>query len=340
MEAEGVVKTSLQLQCDRKQITAHVGGDFLLTCSYDTSRYLYSKKYWCRGNSRETCEILVDSERRTQTKSTHRSHVKDARRRGLFVKVTHLQSDDSGVYWVGIDKIYADIMTSVKVVVTEGKNITFVSVPVSKPSLWPLSSLINRPTCWGQPVTVRCGCARGTGIRYTWYHEQTVLHHSSDLKLHCGAVKRDSSDYYCVAENAVSSLESGVLSVQVLMPADSGCIYVINIQGQPVYDCADRMSTTTTATTPSPTTTPSLTTCQATMKTHTDTRNYSFPINQTDQEQLFSRPWMGMPFWYTLLRCISFASLLMFLIIVLRCTKARHKRAKRKRPVRFRHLAQ
>lgn len=62
----------------------------------------------------------MDSEHRTQSSVTHRSHVVDARRGGLFVKVKDLQFDDSGVYWVGIDKIYADIMTSVKLVVTEG----------------------------------------------------------------------------------------------------------------------------------------------------------------------------------------------------------------------------
>lgn len=44
----------------------------------------------------------------------------DAGRRGLFVKVRELRFDDAGVYWVGIDKIYADIMTWIKVVVTEG----------------------------------------------------------------------------------------------------------------------------------------------------------------------------------------------------------------------------
>lgn len=62
----------------------------------------------------------MDSEGRTQSRVTHRSYVVDARRNGLYVKVKNLQFDDTGVYWVGIDKIYADIMTRVKVVVTEG----------------------------------------------------------------------------------------------------------------------------------------------------------------------------------------------------------------------------
>lgn len=96
----------------------HIGGEFVLVCVYDTSRFLYSKKYWCRGSSRSTCEILEDSER---LHKTGRTSVVDAGRIGLYVKVTNLQFDDTGVYWVGIDKIYADIMTSVSVVITEGK---------------------------------------------------------------------------------------------------------------------------------------------------------------------------------------------------------------------------
>ena len=79
------------------------------------------KKYWCRGSSRNSCEILVDSEGVARTTYADRSLILDARSGGLFVKVTNLQLDDSGVYWVGIDKMYADIMISVTLVVTEGK---------------------------------------------------------------------------------------------------------------------------------------------------------------------------------------------------------------------------
>ncbi|XP_045911452.1 uncharacterized protein LOC123974661 [Micropterus dolomieu] len=282
-----VFHASLQLQCDKGQITAHIGGEFIVYCKYDAARYLFSKKYWCRGDSRSTCEILVDSDGGTKTMNTQRSLIIDQGRRGLFVKVSELQFDDAGVYWVGIDKIYADLMTSVHVAVTEGKNITcfFVPVPVSKPRLWPLSALVDRPTCWGQPVTVRCGCKEGTGVRYSWYqnthHKDVLLHHSSDLWLHCGTVDKD-SDYYCVASNVISSQGSDILSVQVLMPANSSCIYVVNMPGQPVYDCADRMSTTTAET-------PPLTTSQATIEVLSDTGNQSLQINQTNQDVFFSR---------------------------------------------------
>ena len=111
---------SQQLQCDKKEIKAHIGGEFTIFCTHD-QRFLYNKKYWCRGSSRNTCEILVDSDGIAKTKYTHRSHIFGTRRGDLYVKVTNLQTDDSGMYWIGIDKVYADIMTSVTLVVTEGK---------------------------------------------------------------------------------------------------------------------------------------------------------------------------------------------------------------------------
>lgn len=68
-----------------------------------------------------TCTILVDSDNLIRSK-TGRVQIIDLGPRGLFVKVTDLQFEDTGQYWVGIDKIHADVMTPVKVVVTEGKN--------------------------------------------------------------------------------------------------------------------------------------------------------------------------------------------------------------------------
>lgn len=111
----------------------------------------------------------------------------------------------------------------------------FVPVPVSKPRLWPLSSLVDRPTCWGEPLTVRCGCTKGTGVYYTWYqqspHKDFLLQRSSDLTLRCGTMN-ESSGYYCVARNSIGSEQSDMVSVHVLIPANSSCIYVVKIQGR------------------------------------------------------------------------------------------------------------
>lgn len=112
-----------------------------------------------------------------------------------------------------------------------------MAVPVSKPTLWPVSSLLDKLTCWGEPVTVRCGCTKGTAVQYSWYqnghHGLILLNHSAELYLNCGTLDKD-SNYYCTATNGISTQDSDVLSVQVLMPADSSCIYIINMQGMDV----------------------------------------------------------------------------------------------------------
>lgn len=112
---------SFQLHCRPQMIVIHIGETFVILCQYDTSHFLFSKKYWCQGESKVTCTILVDSDNLIRSK-TGRVQIIDLGPRGLFVKVTDLQFEDTGQYWVGIDKIHADVMTPVKVVVTEGKN--------------------------------------------------------------------------------------------------------------------------------------------------------------------------------------------------------------------------
>ncbi|KAF3861150.1 hypothetical protein F7725_001405 [Dissostichus mawsoni] len=201
---------------------------------------------------------MVDSE--GKTRST-RVHIVDARRRELFVRVLDLQKGDSGVYWVGIDRPNADIMTSVSVVVTE--------VPVSKPRLQPLVSLMEGSTCRGGPVTVRCVCSRGTAVRYSWFRhthpEDVLLQNSADLRLTCDSLQLtcdslqltcdslQDAELYCSVRNEVSSERSESLRVNILPPADSHCRYVVHMPGQPVYDCA---VSTTAQTNPRPPVTP------------------------------------------------------------------------------------
>ena len=116
---------SVQLQCDRRQIKATIGEELTIDCSYDT-RYRYNRKYWCRGSSRKTCEVLSDS---VKTQSKH-FRILHYRSRRLFVEIRALRLEDTGVYWVGINTDYADIMVSVDIEVTEGKNHTRYTQPL------------------------------------------------------------------------------------------------------------------------------------------------------------------------------------------------------------------
>lgn len=112
---------------------------------------------------------------------------------------------------------------------------------MSKPRLWPLTSLADRPTCWGEPVTVRCGCTTGTAVHYAWYikaeekYEDVQLNNMSDLYIHCGTLDHNSNNYfnyYCAATNDVSHQESDVVSVQLLIPGYSSCVYVITMSSK------------------------------------------------------------------------------------------------------------
>ncbi|KAK5864254.1 hypothetical protein PBY51_001211 [Eleginops maclovinus] len=299
-----LLHASLQLKCDKNTITAHIGGEFLLSCSYDT-QLLLSNKYWCQGESKRTCKVLVDSEGKIGTSQW--AHIIDARRRGLFVRVLGLQRKDSGVYWVGIDKPYADIMTSVNVVVTE--------VPVSKPQLRPLISLMEASTCQGGPVTVRCVCSRGSGVRYAWYRhthpEDVLLQSSADLQLTCVSLQED-AQLYCSVSNAVSSERSETLRVTVITPAHTLCSYVVHMQDQAVYDCT--VSTTARTTPP--------TTCHTTEEIQPDNHTETHP---------FLRAFTGVPLWYTMLRWGSFASLVIFICVFITCANVTDKHARKRR---------
>lgn len=106
------------LQADEEKITIE-GTSTTVTCLYDTT-YRFDKKFWCRGNSRISCDILGDTE---NVKWNYKGKLLlSDNRRGVFkVAMQQLAEDDSGTYWCGIDRPYADIMIQVKLVVKKGK---------------------------------------------------------------------------------------------------------------------------------------------------------------------------------------------------------------------------
>ncbi|XP_059924180.1 uncharacterized protein LOC132469777 isoform X1 [Gadus macrocephalus] len=291
-----LITVSVQLQCDRRQIKATIGEELTMACSYD-QMYRYNKKYWCRGSSRRTCDVLSDSDNIVKTESK-RFRILHYTSRRLFVEIRALRLEDTGVYWVGIEKPYADIMVSVDMEVTE--------VPVSKPDLWPLVPLAH--TCWGRPVTVRCSCTRGSSVGYAWYqHSQRqntplLSLAESDLRLDCANVEGD-SHFYCRANNTLSSQTSSSLSVEVLVVAAVNCSYVIHIQDYPMYQCA--LPTPTPPVTDGP---------QSTQMTRSEVMHQTVNINGTDQP-IDSSTWMGFSLWYTVLRWTLLAVLMACLCV-------------------------
>uniref|UniRef100_A0A672SWT5 Immunoglobulin domain-containing protein n=1 Tax=Sinocyclocheilus grahami TaxID=75366 RepID=A0A672SWT5_SINGR len=109
--------------CDKTKIQATIGSTLTITCTYKTTQYRFNKKYWCAGDSRSSCEVLMDTDGFTHAAYRTRAQIIDRVSRGLIVYIRDLKLDDSGIYWVAIDKIYADIMTRIQVTVTKGKTL-------------------------------------------------------------------------------------------------------------------------------------------------------------------------------------------------------------------------
>uniref|UniRef100_A0A8C3HPJ3 Ig-like domain-containing protein n=1 Tax=Chrysemys picta bellii TaxID=8478 RepID=A0A8C3HPJ3_CHRPI len=101
--------------------TAMEGTSTTITCSYDRGRYKFSRKYWCHGRSRSSCDILGDTDNFVKSEYNGRLLLLDNKRGDFLVTMHQLVEEDSGMYWCGIQKPYADIMTAVKLTVTEGK---------------------------------------------------------------------------------------------------------------------------------------------------------------------------------------------------------------------------
>lgn len=70
----------------------------------------------------------MDTDGFSLVKYRKRAQIIDAVSRGLTVHVRDLQLDDTGTYWVGIDKIYADVMLRIQVIVRNGKTLFSLNV--------------------------------------------------------------------------------------------------------------------------------------------------------------------------------------------------------------------
>ncbi|XP_067302239.1 uncharacterized protein [Pseudorasbora parva] len=304
-----LAQISMQFQCDKTKIHATIGSMFTITCTYKTTQFRFSKKYWCAGDSRASCEVLMDTEGFTQAAYRTRAQIIDGVSRGLIVNVRDLKLDDTGIYWVAIDKIYSDIMTRIQIKVTKEA--------VMKPNVWPLSSL--ELTCWGQPVVFRCRSERGMDVLYTWYRvghpNNVVLDHSPDLHLHCSNIT-ENSQLFCLASNDVSSQSSDFVSLQILKPADDKCVYLVLSKALSSYDCI--RSTTSPST--------SIQTTEELLSSAT--------VFQLTRSQNKTMSWTGLPLWYECLRWLLFSAMIPILYVVHTCSKftSRRLRAQVKHP--------
>nr|XP_028591601.1 CMRF35-like molecule 8 [Podarcis muralis] len=108
------------------------GRSTTITCFYDME-YRFDNKYWCRGSSRTSCDILGETKKFVKWNYENRLTLLDNRKGVFWVTMHQLTEDDSGTYWCGIERPFADIMTSVKLKVNKAPT-TRCHVQTSPPS--------------------------------------------------------------------------------------------------------------------------------------------------------------------------------------------------------------
>ncbi|XP_060750576.1 uncharacterized protein LOC132862535 [Tachysurus vachellii] len=218
------------LKCDKTSIHTTVGRDINVLCRYDSNNFIFSKKYWCHGESRNTCEVLLDTDGFTTSRLKKKARIYQSGYQTFHILITGVQLEDTGIYWAGIDKIYADIMFRINVMVTEEA--------VSRPHIWLDGSPVV--TCQGQQVLLRCRAERGTNVKYSWSKEAQVqdvlLESSTDLLFHCAFLTED-AQYICSAQNAVSRERSNPISLHLVQAGQENCIYSLMSDELESYDC-------------------------------------------------------------------------------------------------------
>ncbi|XP_034626520.1 polymeric immunoglobulin receptor-like [Trachemys scripta elegans] len=269
--------------------TAMEGTSTTITCSYDRGRYTFSRKYWCHGRSRSSCDILGDTENFVKSEYKGRLLLLDNKRGDFLVTMHQLVEEDSGMYWCGIQKPYADIMTAVKLTVTE------------EPLSTPLITLTSHPSesCLGRSVTVRCHSATGSNVYYTWYRKSfptnIISVHSSDLVLRCGDLL-ESQSYYCLAATRRANKSTQVLRAEVLIPAKENCTYQLQLTDGESYNCI-RTTPVFTVETPS-----------------TPFTGYSTPCSNSSSHPGTEDSWIPVP--WAVLRWLFLVILVASLIII------------------------
>ncbi|XP_051780280.1 uncharacterized protein LOC127527003 [Erpetoichthys calabaricus] len=215
-----LVSGTTELQPDRAEQLVAVGGDIMVSCRYDRRMFVFNKKYWCQGESRHNCVILISTEGQTQVKQGRFSALDN--RQGLFlVRMEQIILSDAGVYWCAIDKMYADIMSAVRVTVQE---------PVSEPTLMFLDS--PNISCLGLPVRISCSSARGSKVEYRWHkhntHMDSAHEGSPTFTLQCPHMQ-DSQAFVCSSFNSVSRKTSKPVTTQLLPPAQGVCTFHVTL---------------------------------------------------------------------------------------------------------------
>ncbi|NXL65643.1 CLM2 protein, partial [Chordeiles acutipennis] len=103
-----------------REVSGRVGETLYLHCWYPRGYEGYNK-YWCRGDSRDSCHKVVETVGREAPQQHGRVSIKDSH---IFcvvlLTVKNLSEVDAGSYWCGVEKMGRDLMELVTVRVVPG----------------------------------------------------------------------------------------------------------------------------------------------------------------------------------------------------------------------------
>uniref|UniRef100_A0A3B4XGG2 Immunoglobulin domain-containing protein n=1 Tax=Seriola lalandi dorsalis TaxID=1841481 RepID=A0A3B4XGG2_SERLL len=84
-----------------KSLSGTVGHPLTMQCPYP-SQHRTNRKFLCKGNRRNNCEIQVTSQNSGQTRNRFTLQ-DDASSSSFSVRITELRAGDAGTYWCGSD---------------------------------------------------------------------------------------------------------------------------------------------------------------------------------------------------------------------------------------------
>ncbi|XP_043940917.1 CMRF35-like molecule 7 [Protopterus annectens] len=106
-------------------LIASLGESITIACQYDDKNARAANKYWCKGDNRFTCYVVVQTNGSETIVQKDRTSIMDNQTIQVFyVTVVDLSGDDNGSYWCGIDILGLDAVHQVKLTVIKASTVT------------------------------------------------------------------------------------------------------------------------------------------------------------------------------------------------------------------------
>ncbi|NXX22108.1 CLM3 protein, partial [Podargus strigoides] len=103
-----------------REVSGRAGETLSLRCWYPRGYEGYNK-YWCRGDSRNSCRKVVETEGQDARRQHGRVSIQDSHTFCVvLLTMEDLSEADAGIYWCGVERPGWDMMEAVTVKVVPG----------------------------------------------------------------------------------------------------------------------------------------------------------------------------------------------------------------------------